>query len=155
MQNSSTVTIDLGTCFSFWINFFRVTYRGTSRIHSGWKCLQKSHLFKIPIIVWQLRALKSPQKFWTPSFANFWGSRHILGLKSKSYYEIWTFWSKLGLQMNQFHSFDHCENLDERFLVISNSMRPDRESKIAGSSKIATIKKLLVIFHVCTRKAEC
>ena len=106
MQNSSTVTIDLGTCFSFWINFFRVTYRGTSRIHSGWKCLQKSQclsIFTYSNINWQLRALKSPQKFWTPSFANF------LGLKSKSYYEIWTFWSKLGLQMNQFHSsFLYC-----------------------------------------------
>ena len=28
MQNSSTVTIDLGTCFSFWINN-GVTHRGT------------------------------------------------------------------------------------------------------------------------------
>ena len=38
------------------------------------------------------RALKSPQKFQTPSCssANFLGSRYILSLKSKSYYEIWT-----------------------------------------------------------------
>ena len=34
-----------------------------------------------------LRALKSPQKFRTPSSANFLGSLHILGLKLKSYYE--------------------------------------------------------------------
>ena len=42
------------------------------------------------------RALKSPQKFRTlsSSSANFLGSWHISGLKSKSYYEIWTFWSK-------------------------------------------------------------
>ena len=41
-----------------------------------------------------LRALKSPQKFRTPSCssANFLGSLDILGLKSKSYYEILTFW---------------------------------------------------------------
>ena len=38
-----------------------------------------------------LRALKSPQKFRTPSSANFFGSLHIWGFKSKSYYEIWTF----------------------------------------------------------------
>ena len=41
-----------------------------------------------------LRALKSPQKFRTPSssYANFSGSWHISGLKSKFYYEILTFW---------------------------------------------------------------
>ena len=33
------------------------------------------------------------QKFRTPSSANFLGSWHIWGLKSKSYYEMWTFWS--------------------------------------------------------------
>ena len=43
-----------------------------------------------------LRALKSPQKFRTPSSANFLGSWHILGLKLKYYYETWTFWSING-----------------------------------------------------------
>ena len=52
-----------------------------------------------------LRALKSPQKFRSPRSANFLGSCHISGLKSKSYYEIWTFWSQIDLQMIQFHSF--------------------------------------------------
>ena len=54
-----------------------------------------------------LRALKSPQKFRTPgcSSANFLGSWHISGLKSKSYYEIWTFWSIKVIQMIQFHRF--------------------------------------------------
>ena len=54
-----------------------------------------------------LRALKSPQKFRTPgcSSANFLGSWHISGLKSKSYYEILTFWSIKVIQMIQFHRF--------------------------------------------------
>ena len=41
-----------------------------------------------------LRALKSPQKFRTPSCssADFLGSWYISSLKSKSYYEIWTSW---------------------------------------------------------------
>ena len=52
-----------------------------------------------------LRALKSPQKFRTSSSASFLGYWHISGLKSKSYYEIWTFWSQIDLQMIQFHSF--------------------------------------------------
>ena len=53
------------------------------------------------------RALKSPQKFRTPGYssANFLGSWYISGLKSKSYYKIWTLWSQIGLQMVQFHSF--------------------------------------------------
>ena len=46
-----------------------------------------------------LRALKSPQKFRTSSSANFLGSLYISGLKLKSYYEIWTFWSWFGLQI--------------------------------------------------------
>ena len=45
------------------------------------------------------------QKFRTSSSANFLGSWHISGLKSKSYYEIWTFWLQFGLQMIQFYSF--------------------------------------------------
>ena len=52
-----------------------------------------------------LRALKSPQKFRTPSSANFLGSWHVSWSKLKSYYEIWTLWSKLGLQMLPFHSW--------------------------------------------------
>ena len=54
-----------------------------------------------------IRALKSPQKFRTSgcSSANFLSSWHTSGLKLKSYYEIWTFWSQLGLQMIQFHEF--------------------------------------------------
>ena len=49
------------------------------------------------------------QKFRTSSSANFLSSWHISGLKSKSYYEIWTFWSKLDHQMIQFHTFLHKE----------------------------------------------
>ena len=53
-----------------------------------------------------LRALKSPKKFRTSnsSSANFLGSWHISDLKSKSYYEIWTFWSQIDLQIIQFHT---------------------------------------------------
>ena len=68
-----------------------------------------SHFFKPKIFEFFLRALKSPQKFWTSSSANFLGFWHISGLKSKSYYEIWTFWSKLDHQMIQFHTFLHIE----------------------------------------------
>ena len=35
--------------------------------------------------------------FRTLSSANFLGSWHIFGLKPKSYYEIWTFWSIFSL----------------------------------------------------------
>ena len=50
-----------------------------------------------------LRALKSPQKFRTPgcSSANFLGSWYISGLKSKSCYEIWTFWWNFLKKMNE------------------------------------------------------
>ena len=47
-----------------------------------------SNLTKIWIFgILLLRALKSPQKFRTPSSANFLGSWHNWGLKSKSYYK--------------------------------------------------------------------
>ena len=48
-----------------------------------------------------LRALKSPQKFRTQSFssANFLGFWCISGLKSKSYYEIFTFWITFQSQL--------------------------------------------------------
>ena len=58
-----------------------------------------------------LRALKSPQKFRTLgcSSANFLGSLGISGLKSKSYYEILTFWC----QNETFEEFlQHCARRD-------------------------------------------
>ena len=71
------------------------------------RCLFLLFYWKIRVLVniWQLRALKSPQKFRTSSSANFLGSWYISGLKSKYYYKIWTLWSQIGLQMIQFYSF--------------------------------------------------
>ena len=44
---------------------------------------------------------KSPQKFRTPDFssANFLGSLYIFCFKSKSYYEIFTFWITFQSQL--------------------------------------------------------
>ena len=52
--------------------------------------------------IWQLRALKSPQKFRTPgcSSANFFGSWYISDLKSKFYYEILTFCCHFKIKLN-------------------------------------------------------
>ena len=56
-------------------------------------CISMHHSDRFSI----LRALKSPQKFRTPgsSSANFLGSWYISDLKSKSSYEILTFWCHL------------------------------------------------------------
>ena len=76
------------------------------------KSLKMSHftmkglLFKNHLI-FQLRALKSPQKFQTSNSANFLGSRPISGFKLKSNNEIWTFWSINVLQMIQLLMLRH------------------------------------------------
>ena len=75
-------------------SFKQIIYKDSSSHH-----LLKTAFFLL------LRALKSPQKFRTPSSANFLGSWHISGLNLKSYNEIWTLWSKIGHQMIQYHRF--------------------------------------------------
>ena len=65
-----------------------------AQFRSPWKINQKSISVMKQVWFFLLRALKSPQKFRSPgcSSANFLGSWYISGLKSKSYYEIWTSW---------------------------------------------------------------
>ena len=52
----------------------------------------KEKLQKVLNLFFITRVEITTQKFRAPSSANFLGSWHISGLKSKSYYEIWTFW---------------------------------------------------------------
>ena len=71
----------------------KITSLQTKSSHALFKFFWKSIL---------LRALKSPKKFRTPSSANFLGSFYIWGFKSKSYYEMWTFWSNIHQWKNHF-----------------------------------------------------
>ena len=88
------------------------------------------------------------QKFRTPSSANFLGSRHISGLKLKSYYEIWTFWSKLGLQMIQFHSccfsstFSNCE----KYTIEILRMRRKKKVEVGISAMFCKLSHIVLIF---------
>lgn len=62
-----------------------------------WKIIQFCIIPNKTVYFKQLHALKSPQKFRTPgcSSAKFLGSWYISDLKSKSSYEILTFWCHL------------------------------------------------------------
>ena len=81
--------------------------------------------------------LQASLTFWVPDIFLAWNQNLIMKSEPSDQNLVFKWISFIVLFCNV---CDHCENLDERFLVISNSMRPDRESKIAGSSKIATIK---------------
>ena len=83
-----------------------------------------------------LRALKSPQKFRTPSSANFLGSFHNWGLKSKSYYEIWTFWSINSNQIIQFHSWCFSSTISSIFYSLYSFSKVLLHSCIRNSKKM-------------------
>ena len=83
-----------------------------------------------------LRALKSPQKFRTPSSANFLGSFHNWGLKSKSYYEIWTFWSINSNQIIQFHSWCFSSTISSIFYRLYSFSKVLLHSCIRNSKKM-------------------
>ena len=113
-------------------------------------CLKITQNVSFSNNIWQLRALKSPQKFRTPgcSSANFLGSWYISGLKSKSYFKIWTLWSQIGLQMIQFYSFliMKCFKIETFYVIFKHCV----QEMIILLESLKSFRKVQISFLRCS-----